>query len=110
MAFYIFICSLEEWGRIRAHKATITPSERLLEGANGEKPSFVVVDAAVGVQREVARNFCRHEKKFALLPYHEELTKELDARFEHIKHGIVIAVLVNEQRPALRNFIFALKT
>ncbi|XGW27629.1 hypothetical protein V3C99_007881 [Haemonchus contortus] len=74
------------------------------------KPSFVVVDASVGVEREVARKFLRHEKKLALLPYHEVLTSELDTRFEHIKHGLVIAVLMNEQRPALRNFIFALKT
>ncbi|VDO30965.1 unnamed protein product [Haemonchus placei] len=74
------------------------------------KPSFVVVDASVGVEREVARKFLRHEKKLALLPYHEVLCSELDTRFEHIKHGLVIAVLMNEQRPALRNFIFALKT
>ncbi|WKY03229.1 hypothetical protein Q1695_004740 [Nippostrongylus brasiliensis] len=74
------------------------------------KPSFVVVDGAVGVKRDKTRKFGRHEKKFVLLPYHEQLTCELDARFEHIKHGLVIAVLVNEQRPALRNFIFALKT
>ncbi|EYC04055.1 hypothetical protein Y032_0090g2389 [Ancylostoma ceylanicum] len=72
--------------------------------------SYVVVDSAVGVKREVNRKFGRHEKHSVLLPYHEELTCELDARFDHIKHGLVTAVLVNEQRPALRNFVFALKT
>ncbi|KIH59918.1 hypothetical protein ANCDUO_09840, partial [Ancylostoma duodenale] len=72
--------------------------------------SYVVVDSAVGVKREVDRKFGRHEKHAVLLPYHEELICELDARFDHIKHGLVTAVLVNEQRPALRNFVFALKT
>ncbi|VDK75278.1 unnamed protein product [Cylicostephanus goldi] len=71
--------------------------------------SYVVVDTVAGIKREVAHNYRRHEKNLVLLPYHEELTCELDARFDHIKHGIVTAVLVNEQRPALRNFIFALK-
>nr|CDJ89779.1 unnamed protein product [Haemonchus contortus] len=74
------------------------------------KPSFVVVDAAVGVKEETARKLCHHEKKFALLPYYEALTRELDTRFEHIKHGLVIAILTNEQHPALRNFICALKS
>ncbi|XGW27632.1 hypothetical protein V3C99_007882, partial [Haemonchus contortus] len=74
------------------------------------KPSFVVVDAAVGVKEETARKLCHHEKKFALLPYYETFTRELDTRFEHIKHGLVIAILTNEQHPALRNFICALKS
>ncbi|VDM67589.1 unnamed protein product [Strongylus vulgaris] len=72
--------------------------------------SYVVVDTVSGIKRENDRKYGRHEKNLVLLPYHEELTCELDARFDHIKHGIVTAVLVNEQRPALRNFIFALKT
>ncbi|VDM52991.1 unnamed protein product [Angiostrongylus costaricensis] len=74
-----------------------------------EKPLFMVVDGAIGVKRDTDRKFGRHEKKFALLPYYEELSCEVDARFEHIKHGLVTAVLVNEQRPALRNYIYALK-
>lgn len=75
-----------------------------------EKPLFVVVDGAIGVKRDTDRKFGHHEKKFALLPYYDELTCEVDARFDHIKHGLVTAVLVNEQQPALRNYIFALKT
>ncbi|KHJ91386.1 hypothetical protein OESDEN_08748 [Oesophagostomum dentatum] len=69
----------------------------------------VVVDTAVGVKNDIARKFGRHEKHYVLLPYHEQFACELDARLSHLKHGLVTAVLVNEQRPALRNFIFALK-
>ncbi|KJH47943.1 hypothetical protein DICVIV_05963 [Dictyocaulus viviparus] len=92
------------------HIGYIIDMSRLAEKLPKEKPLFVVVDGAVGVKRDMARKFGHHEKKFALLPYHEELSCEIDARFEHIKHGLVTAVLVNEQRPALRNYIFALKT
>uniref|UniRef100_A0A158PC00 BLM10_mid domain-containing protein n=1 Tax=Angiostrongylus cantonensis TaxID=6313 RepID=A0A158PC00_ANGCA len=74
-----------------------------------QKPSFVVVDAGVNVERDKARKFGRHEKKFVLLPYHEQLSNYLDDYFKHIKHGLVISVLVNENRPALRNYILALR-
>lgn len=84
---------------------------RPLEDESGLQVStYVVVDSAVGVKRDIDRKFGRHIKHSVLLPYYEELTCELDARFDHIKHGLVTAVLVNEQRPALRNFVFALKT
>ncbi|VDM53878.1 unnamed protein product [Angiostrongylus costaricensis] len=73
------------------------------------KPSFVVVDAGVNVERDKARKYGRHEKKFVLLPYHEQLSNYLDDYFEHIKHGLVISVLVNENRPALRNYMLALR-
>ncbi|ETN84786.1 hypothetical protein NECAME_06670 [Necator americanus] len=72
--------------------------------------TYVVVDSAAAIKRDINRKFGRHEKHFVLVPYHEELTCELDARFDHIKHGLITAVLVNEQRPGLRNFVFALKT
>uniref|UniRef100_A0A7I4YPD5 BLM10_mid domain-containing protein n=2 Tax=Haemonchus contortus TaxID=6289 RepID=A0A7I4YPD5_HAECO len=73
------------------------------------KPSFVVVDASVNVEDEKKRHFGRHEKKYVLLPYYSQLSIYLDKHFEHIKHGLVASVLVNENRPALRNYIYALK-
>ncbi|VDO28298.1 unnamed protein product [Haemonchus placei] len=73
------------------------------------KPSFVVVDASVNVEDEKKRHFGRHEKKYVLLPYYSQLSIYLDEHFEHIKHGLVASVLVNENRPALRNYIYALK-
>ncbi|VDL79910.1 unnamed protein product [Nippostrongylus brasiliensis] len=74
-----------------------------------EKPSFVVVDAGVHIAREKERKFGRHEKKYVLLPYHRQLSDYLDEQFEHIKHGLVVSVLVNENRPALRNYIYGLR-
>ncbi|WKY03235.1 hypothetical protein Q1695_004743 [Nippostrongylus brasiliensis] len=73
------------------------------------KPSFVVVDAGVHIAREKERKFGRHEKKYVLLPYHRQLSDYLDEQFEHIKHGLVVSVLVNENRPALRNYIYGLR-
>ncbi|KAK6750531.1 hypothetical protein RB195_002481 [Necator americanus] len=73
------------------------------------KPSFVVVDASVNAAKDKRRNFGYHEKKYILLPYHHQLSMYLDEQFEHIKHGLVVSVLVNENRPALRNYIHALK-
>lgn len=74
-----------------------------------QKPSFVVVDAKANVAKDKTRKFGRHEKKYVLLPYHQQLSVYLDGQYEHIKHGLIVAVLVNENRPALRNYIHALK-
>ncbi|VDO98850.1 unnamed protein product [Heligmosomoides polygyrus] len=73
------------------------------------KPSFVVVDAGVNVAKEKARHFGRHEKKYVLLPYHQKLSDYLDEQFEHILHGLVASVLVCENRPALRNYMYGLR-
>ncbi|VDK68789.1 unnamed protein product [Cylicostephanus goldi] len=74
-----------------------------------QKPSFVVVDAGVNYEKDKKRNFGRHDKKYVLLPYHQELSQCLDGHLEHIKHGLLISAIVNENRPALRNYIHALK-
>ncbi|VDM66833.1 unnamed protein product [Strongylus vulgaris] len=80
-----------------------------IKGERGKKPSFVVVDASVNVTRDEKRKFGRHDKKYVLLPYHQELSLYLDHHLEHIKHGLLISAIVNENRPALRNYIHALK-
>nr|CDJ92906.1 unnamed protein product [Haemonchus contortus] len=84
-------------------------SPRSVEPRGDSKPSFVVVDASVNVEDEKKRHFGRHEKKYVLLPYYSQLSIYLDKHFEHIKHGLVASVLVNENRPALRNYIYALR-
>ncbi|KJH47947.1 hypothetical protein DICVIV_05967 [Dictyocaulus viviparus] len=91
----------------------VSDQRRLLRNSSYDlflqKPSFVIVEVGSNVSKEEARAFGRHEKKFVLLPYYQQLSLDLDYQFEHIKHGLVLSVLVNENRPALRNYIFSLK-